>query len=489
MGSKEPIRAALVGLQWGDEGKAKVVDEMVQEAKAADDKARIWVVRYQGGTNAGHTMYIPMPDGSLVKFVTHAAPSGLTSGSDIAIGPHVAFDPEKFSVELADARRIFDYDAGVHISERTGVLLDYHRKIDALLESQRAGKIGTTGSGIGPFYSDNSRRDTRITFADYTGDNFPEKLEYVFEAKHSEIAASLELHVEAIAKLKEKLKAEGKELPPTNLPVTRNVQEYFDALAVLHQPIRNALKPYACRLEYRLNDALNNGEHIIFEGAQGTMLDVDFGTIPDITSSHLTAPHGLASCGMPRKAFKIYGIEKGYPTRVGGGFMPTLAGDDFGEETRINAGEKGATTGRDRRVGYPDWVLVKRSAMLNDVDGIILTRADNIQDQNIKVCTAYEFNGQTISEVPLKLDQVRPVYSGKIYRWHLWDGPKDLSKPELVDEVLREKRRAYVEAGIEGIPRELWKYVSDKDDYVGKPTVWISIGPARGEHIKVRPIN
>jgi adenylosuccinate synthase len=480
----EAIRALFVGLQWGDEGKAKVLDDKIQEAVQMNDKRR-WVVRFQGGANAGHSMYIPV-DGKLVSFAVHAAPSGLTSKSDVAIGPQVAFDPVKFSREVAEARALFGYGAGIHISERTGVSFDYHSKIDLWLEGLRAKKagkeIGTTGSGIGPFYADNARRDTRITFADYVGDNFLDRIREVFESKDFEVSEALKFYE---WRMKE-LESQGKPLPKTSLPITSNKQKYLEALIALHEPVRKELRDFRCRLEYRLNDALKNNEHIIIEGAQGALLDVDMGTIPDVTSSHLLAPHAFASLGLPREKFMVYGVEKIYPTRVGSGPMPTLADDDFGVETQRQGGEKGVTTGRPRRVGNPDWVLIDYTARINDIDAIILTRVDVVQDKTIKVCTAYDVNGEITREVPLNLHGVKPIYENRQYKWHLWDGPTDLSKPELVDEALRDKRKAYVEAGYAGLPEELQEYVGDHDEYIGKPTAGISIGPARGEMVKVK---
>jgi len=452
----------VVGMLWGDEGKAKILDELVQEAKE-DNNQKVWVVRFQGGPNAGHTMCVRKDD-ELVKFVTHAAPSGLTSNSEIAIGPHTAFDTEKFMKELNEARELFNYDAGIHISERVGILFDYHRIIDGLQEAKRKNKVGTTKSGIGPFYMDNANRATRITFADYVGDNFHDKLKEVLKQKNKDLE-------------------EAKSLIPEFEDYS--LSNYIEKLIAVHNPIREELKEFVCRLEYRLREALENGENIIGEGAQGTMLHVNMGTIPDVSSSHLLAPEGLASLGLPRRAFKIYGIEKIYPTRVGNGFMPTLAEDEFGVETQKNSGEAGATTGRKRRVGYPDWVISKYAAMLNDLDGIYLTRADCVQDKDLKVCTAYEIDGQEIAEVPLKLEIAKPFYSDKTYRWHLWDGTKDLSDPLKADKELAEKRKSLVEAGRDGLPEGLREFVENHDEYVRVPTIGVSIGPARGETIKL----
>lgn len=442
----------IVGMQWGDEGKGKIIHEQAKIAKEENNK-KTWIVRYQGGPNAGHTVYVRMPTGEIIEFISHSAPSGLTNNSDIAVGAHVAYDTEKFLNEVRDARRLFGYSAGIHISERVGILFDYHRKLDALEEATSNKKIGTTKSGIGPFYRDNANRRTRITFNDYVGDNFHDKLKDVLEIKKNELKDIIN-------------------------------PDYIDELIALHDPIRKELKEYKCRLEYRLRDAFDNKENIIIEGAQGAMLDVDMGSIPLVTSSHLLSLHAFPSLGLPRNPFKIYGVQKAYPTRVGEGSMPTLADDEFGNKTQINSGEIGATTGRDRRVGYPDWVLAKYATLINDLDGIYLTRADCVQDKDIKVCTLYEFDNKQVPEVPLKLDKVKPIYDSKRYNWHLWDGLTDLSKPMEVDKLLRPIRKSYVDKGFNGLPKGLLDYKKDFEAYVGKPIVGISIGPAEDETVR-----
>ncbi len=451
------ILEAYVGLQWGDEGKGKIVDERVTCAQSLDDGKRTIVIRYQGGNNAGHSVYVRDPQsGELKKFVTHAAPSGLTSNADIAIGPHVAFNPGSFLRELEDARDLFHYSGNVLISERVGVLFEHHRIIDAWYESQGGtNKVGTTRQGIGPFYSDNARRTTRITFGEYISDRFPAKLHEVLCMKRVEL-----LQADVV------------------------LDTYEGQILALHAPIRAALAPYAQRLEYRLQEYLSRGDHIFIEGAQGTGLDLDMGTIPDQTSSHLLAPHAFPMLGLSRSLFSIYGVEKVYPTRVGEGVLPTLALDAYGENTAQNAGEFGATTGRKRRVGYPDWVFVRRSAMINDCDGIYLMRADNVQDVDLKACIAYRHpSGEVSAEVPLSLEGVQPEYNKKQYRWHLWDGPKNLSKPEDVDVILRSLRKQYVDEGFHRLPDDLLEYVEDHDNFVGVPTMGISIGPSRGETV------
>jgi adenylosuccinate synthase len=390
----------------------------------------------------------------LKKFVAHAAPCGIASNTDLGIGPQTAFDPEKFMKELKEAKEIFgDYTGRIMISERTGVLLDYHRMLDMFQEKKRLHKVGTTAFGIGPFYMCNAERTTRITFADYVSDRFPEKLK------------------EVLKWYRRPLNAMGK----------RSINDYCEELLAVHNPIREELKDFNERLEYKLQEYIKNDHNIIIEGAQGTYLDVDMGTIPDQTSSHLLAQDAFSGLGLSRKDFKIYGIEKVYPTRVGSGPMPTLA-----EELQIvgeNAGEKGATTGRVRRVGYPDWVLIRRAAMINDIDGIFLTRADNAQDIDWKVCTEYKFENKFIKEVPLDLSKVIPSYEMTKYNWHLFDAPKNLSNPAEVDEQLRPLRKTIVEAGDYNLPLELLGYINAHDTYVGRPIVGVSIGPERGETI------
>lgn len=451
-----PVREAYVGLQWGDEGKGKIVDERVAYAQSFEDGKRVVVIRYQGGANAGHSVYVrDARSGELKKFVTHAAPSGLTSNADIAIGPHVAFNPMQFLKELDDARTTFGYSGRVLISERVGVLLDYHRKLDAFYETQTGKHVGSTKQGIGPFYSDNARRTTRITFGEYVSD-------------------CLELKLRSVISLKER------ELKEAGIWSS----SYVDELLAQHAPAREALRLYTERLEYRLRDYLSSGDHIIIEGAQGTGLDVDMGTIPDQTSSHLLAPHAFPILGLPRRAFSIYGVEKIYPTRVGEGVLPTLAEDEFGTSIVKNAGEFGATTGRQRRAGYPDWVFARRSAFINDCDGVYLMRADNVQDWDLKVCTSYRLpDGCSSDEVPMSLEGVQAEYNLKSYRWHLWDGPSDLSRPEEVDSVLRLLRGRYVSGGYECLPEGLRHFIHDHDCHVGVPTVGISIGPSRGETV------
>ena len=454
MAQDEQVLEAFVGLQFGDEGKGKIVDERVCRAIDLKDGKRVVVVRYHGGANAGHTVLVRDPSGKLVKFVTHSAPTGLTSNSDIAIGPDVAFNPITFANELDSAAQIFGYCGKVLISNRVGILFEFHKSLDSHSEKNDSLNVGSTKQGIGPFYQDNTKRTTRVTFEDYVSTRFADRLKEVLTLKRKELE---------------------------NAGIWS--EELFDRIFEEHKYARERLKLFGANLEYSLRrDYLDAGNHIIIECAQGTGLDVNMGDIPNVTSSHLLAPFAFPSLGLPRSRFKIYGIEKIYPTRVGNGHLPSLANDEFAEIGK-NAGEVGATTGRKRRVGYPDWIFVKRAAIINDCDGIIITRADNVQDNSIKVCNKYECNGELTDEVSSSLTGSNAAYGDKRYIWHLWDGPKDLSDPLLVDDALKNRRAEYVKNGFDSLPTQLKQFVKDHDEFTKCKTVGISIGPSRGETI------
>jgi adenylosuccinate synthase len=279
---RRQLLEAYVGLQWGDEGKGKLVDEAVHRAQQLADGRRTVVVRYQGGANAGHSVYVRKGD-ELVKFVTHAAPTGLTNNADIAIGPQVAFNPLAFADELEGARGLFRYDGRVLVSERAGVLMDYHKILDACWEKKAGGGVGTTKQGIGPFYVDNARRTTRITFADYVSEGFADTLGRVLRLKEPELRdAEPEFEAAGIRRA-----------------------ELLDMLVAKHDVVRRALRPFATNLEDSMYNHLTGGHHMIIEGGQGSGLDVDMGTIPDQTSSHLLAPHAFPSLGISRSPFNF----------------------------------------------------------------------------------------------------------------------------------------------------------------------------------------
>jgi len=454
------VLEAFVGLQWGDEGKGKIIGGRIEHINSLNDNKRTVVIRYQGADNAGHSSFVRDSTGNLIKFVTHAAPSGLPYNKDVAIAAHVALNPISFINEVNEARKLFNFNARILISERTSMIFDYHRKLDAWRENSNdsGNKVGSTKRGVGPVYEDRARRTTSINFEDYISNEFPDILRKVINRKKPELELA-------------------------GIIIGRN--NYFEELLDIHEPIRKELAQYTERLEYRLRDYLNNGDHILIEGAQGTGLDVDQGTIPYTTSSHLLSHSAFAATGLPRRKFKVYGVEKLYPTRVGSGIMPTFDFGDFGTKVGKNAGEIGASTGRKRDVGYPDLVFLKHSAMINDCDGIITTRVDNVQDMEIKVCTGYDYKGNLTDEVPLDLRNVKPVYDKKRFIWHLWEGPGDLSDPLKVDAALRQHRQKYVKEGFYSLPSNCKDYFAFKDNFVGVPTVGISIGPESGEIINL----
>lgn len=448
------VKLGIVGALGGDEGKGKVVDEMVNYAKELNDGKRIIVIRFQGGANAGHTLYVKGKDGQLKQFITHSSPSGLASNVDIAIGPDVAFNPINFYEEITSAKEIFGFNKEVLISERTGILFDHHKMIDAYREDNAVKKIGTTKSGIGPFYEDNARRNTRITFNDYVSDNFSKKLKEVLDIK------KLELEVIGI-----------------------DISKYYNETILKHEKIRKELKKYSCRLEYKLQDYLKRDDHIIIEGAQGSILDINMGTIPDVTSSHLLLPYAFPSLGLSRKDFKIICVEKIYPTRVGSGYLPTLSEDGFGDSTVTRGGEFGATTGRKRRVGYPDWVLAKRAALLNDADLFYLTRIDVVQGEELKVCNEYDIDGEKSIEVPLELSLAKPVYMDKTFTFRLWENVDNVSKALEVHDELSPLRQKIIKGGYTNLPQGLKDFVEEHDKFVGCKTLGISLGPATGETV------
>ena len=452
MQSDNQVLEVIVGLLWGDEAKAKVLKERAERAKRRNPGKRTVVARFNGCDNAGHTNMIINRIGRPVKFPAHMTTGGLVTNSDMAIGPDVGFNPISFLSELDLAKKSIDYEGRILISERAGVLFNYHREIDRMREKDGGG-VGTTIKGNGPVYEDNARRTTRLTFADYLSARFPERLREVLELKKSEL-------VEA----------------------GLNLDTLFESICAEHIESRERLKGTASQLEYELRNYLDRGDNILLEGAQGNGLDVSLGDLPNVTSSHVLAPHGLASLALPRERFKIIGIEKIYATRVGKGDMPTYATDDFAD-VGDQSGEVGVTSGRKRRVGYPDWVMAKRGVMLNDCDAVIITRADCVQDREIKTCIAYRVNGIVTTHVPMSLKGVEPVYSGSRYRWSLWPGERNLADPVAVDKALKQVREDYVRKGFEGLPGSVKEFRKAHDEFVGCKSIGISIGPASGETV------
>ncbi len=365
----------LIGSQWGDEGKGKIVDILSENYQ--------YVVRYQGGANAGHTVEIGNN-----KYVLHLIPSGiLREGVNCVIGNGVVLDPKVFieELELLKAQGI-DFKGRLFISNKLNIILPYHKILDTVNEKKSKSAIGTTGRGIGPSYVDKYMRNG-IRAIDLLNDvNFYEKLVHNVEIKNQLFTKIYDIE-----------------------PVDAD-QIYKEYLPYVHQ-----LKEYIIDTEYLLNQAIDEGNNILLEGAQGSNLDVDFGTYPFVTSSNPTAGGACTGSGIPpTKITDVYGIVKAYTTRVGNGPFPTELLDETGELLRKEGAEFGATTGRPRRCGWLDLFLLKYSTMINGIKNVAVTKLDvlSIFDE-IKICVGYEYKGKKLENFnpdPYILEDVTPVY-------------------------------------------------------------------------------
>jgi len=366
----------LVGTQWGDEGKGKIIDFL--------SKNMHYIVRYQGGNNAGHTVWVK---GS--QFILHLIPSGiLWPSKKCVIGNGVVVDPHVLLEEIDELKkRGIRVEGRLFISELAHVIFPYHRTLDKLKEAQRGdARIGTTGRGIGPAYIDKVSR-TGIRMIDLLSKES-------FEAK-------LKVNVEEINRA---LKNYYKE-PPID----------FDALVKEYEGYARILKPYVVNVSALLNNAIDEKKSILFEGAQGTLLDVDFGTYPFVTSSNSTSGGACTGTGVgPTKIDGVIGVLKAYTTRVGEGPFPAEFDPEMSKEIREKGGEYGATTGRPRRCGWLDMVMVHHSVMVNGITEFSLTKLDVLSGlDKIKICVAYKINGKVCKEFPADmslLDKVIPVY-------------------------------------------------------------------------------
>jgi adenylosuccinate synthase len=421
----------VVGAQWGDEGKGKVVDIYTEHA---DD-----IVRYQGGNNAGHTLVVGSE-----KIVLHLIPSGiLHEGKRCIIGNGVVLDPEVFIKEitkLKESGRIKD-DACLLLSESLHIIMPYHKRIDIAREARSGDKkIGTTGRGIGPCYEDKiGRRGIRLM------DLINEE---VFTRKLKEFLVEKNFLLENL--LGEK-------------PCS------FDEILAEYRGYAEILKKYMADTSLVLDKDLKAGKKVLFEGAQGTLLDVDHGTYPYVTSSSTCAGGACTGSGVsPRDIHEIIGISKAYVTRVGSGPFPTELLDATGEQLRQTGGEFGATTGRPRRCGWFDTMVIRYAVRVNGLTGIALTKLDVLSDfDTIKVCTGYTFQGKALETLPAALEifeNCQPVYE-ELPGWRT-----DITGATSFEE-LPETARAYV--------RRL-------EELAGCPIVMVSVGPRRDQTIVLR---
>jgi len=412
----------LIGSQWGDEGKGKIIDVLTANAD--------WVVRYQGGNNAGHTVEIGDQ-----KYVLHLTPSGiLRETCKCVIGNGLVVDIVGLMGELKElVERGIPLENRLFISDRAHMVLQYHKEIDGAKEGKRSAgkKIGTTKRGIGPAYSDK---------ADRIGLRMGDILEPDF----------LDM-VKAKAAIKnEILKNMGAD--PLDI----------DQLIVQVEEAANYLRPFICDTIPLLHEAVANQDEILFEGAQGVMLDVDFGTYPFVTSSSTGAGGAPAGSGIPPNAIdRVVGIVKAYTTRVGEGPFPTELHDDMGMHIAKVGHEFGATTGRPRRCGWFDAVIARYSAMVGGINEWALMKLDVLDDvETIKVCVAYECDGERITHVPAsirKLERCTPVYE-EIAGWNT-----PTTECTRWDEL----------------PEQAQKYIQYLEELTGVKVSILSVGPKR----------
>ena len=396
------MNIVIVGTQWGDEGKGKIIDILSQEVD--------YIVRYQGGNNAGHTVVVASRE-----YIFHLIPSGiLHKGKICCIGNGVVVDPAVLLHEISDlAKAGINIDGRLKISDLAHVILPYHKILDQLRETKRENKIGTTGRGIGPCYADKIARcgirmidllNPRV-FSDKLKDNLKEKNE-IFKKVYNHSGFSFnKIYKEYLGYTKE-------------------------------------LSGYICNSAILINEALKNRKDILFEGAQGTFLDIDFGTYPFVTSSSATAGGACIGSGVsPVVIDKVVGVAKAYTTRVGEGPFPTEFAAGFGKFMREKGNEFGATTGRPRRCGWLDTVMLKESVMLNGISELAIMKMDILDGlKTIKVCVAYKYKGKLFREFPHDLEMLKkakPVYK----EFSGWDKTKN--KPRTYKE-LQPNARSYL---------------------------------------------
>jgi adenylosuccinate synthase len=423
----------VIGAQWGDEGKGKVVDLLTEHAQV--------VVRFQGGNNAGHTLVVGGQ-----KTVLHLIPSGiLHAGKTCVIGNGVVVDPAVLVKEL-DAlkeRGFLKDDAHFLISDNAHVIFPWHKLLDSYREKARGvSAIGTTGRGIGPAYEDKvARRGIRVRDLLH-----PERLRRRIDERLPGVRDEL----------RELCRAANEQAPELD---AQKYQEEFSALG-------ERLRPYVHDVSLYLAGQVQRGARILFEGAQGTLLDVDHGTYPFVTSSNCVAGNAATGSGLgPTTIDKVMGISKAYTTRVGGGPFPTELTDETGDRLRKVGDEFGATTGRPRRCGWLDGVVLRYAVRVNGLWGMALTKLDVLSGlKTLQICNAYELDGKRITELPgdyEDLARVKPVYE----TLHGWD--EKLAGVRTFDEL----------------PENAKRYVRRVEEICGVPVVCISVGADRGETV------
>jgi adenylosuccinate synthase len=414
----------LLGLQWGDEGKGKIVDYFAGKYDV--------VVRFQGGPNAGHTLYV---EGK--KMVLRTIPSGIFHEHVInLIGNGVVLDPVSFRQECEELRALgIDLSKKLFISEKTHLIIPTHRALDQASEQAKGKeKIGSTLRGIGPAYMDKTGRNS-LRVGDIRRGDFSSAYERL-KKKHLELLGHYGFHQD----------------------ITQWEQDFFSAVEYLKG--MNIVSG-----EYMINDLLRQGKKAMAEGAQGSMLDVDFGTYPYVTSSNTISAAVCTGLGVPPTAIRdVLGVTKAYCTRVGGGPFPTELFDQTGEDLARIGHEFGAVTGRPRRCGWIDLVALHYTCMINGVTQLVMTKADVLDHfDTIKACTEYRLDGQTTRQLPFRLESetLKPVYE----TFAGWNN----SCAECT---------TFAE-----LPKEMTQYIRFVEQYLEAPVKYLSTGPGRDQII------
>jgi adenylosuccinate synthase len=416
----------ILGLQWGDEGKGKIVDYFAPNYDI--------IARFQGGPNAGHTLYVGDK-----KVVLHQIPSGIFHQNTInIIGNGVVLDPVTLKRECETVAAFgIDVKKNLFISQRTNLIVPTHRALDKASETQKGeSKIGSTLKGIGPSYMDKTGRNA-LRVGDITDKSFI--TQYIkLRLKHQKLLDNFHF----------------------NEDITQWEEEFFDAIEFLRTlNIVNG--------EYFINEKINNGKKVLAEGAQGSMLDIDFGTFPFVTSSNTISAGVCTGLGVaPQKIKEVLGVTKAYCTRVGGGPFPTELNDETGEELRKIGNEFGATTGRPRRCGWIDLVALKYTCMLNGITKVIMTKADVLDSfKNLNVCTSYLINGSETDKVPFQLTHAEVKADYKSF------GGWNCDSTTLKNG--------------DNLPGAMQRYISFINQYIGAPIGYVSNGPQREQIVKI----
>lgn len=431
----------LLGLQWGDEGKGKIVDVLTPKYDI--------IGRFQGGPNAGHTLEF-----NGIKHVLHTIPSGIFHDNSVNIvGNGVVIDPVIFKKELDALKKMnVDYKKKLLISRRAHLILPTHRLLDAASEAAKGKeKIGSTLKGIGPTYMDKTGRNG-LRVGDVASPEFREKYDFLV-AKHKELLNAYGYPYEQLIEIAYRQNASFHAIE----------QAWFDSIDVL-----NELQHIDC--EHYVDNALKTNKTILAEGAQGSLLDIDFGSYPFVTSSNTICAGACTGLGVsPGRIGEVIGIFKAYCTRVGSGPFPTELEDETGERMRKEGNEFGSTTGRPRRCGWLDLPALKYAIMINGVTQLIMMKVDVLSIfDTIRICTHYNYQGKKIDYLPYDTsgNQVVPVYTD-MKGWN-----KDLTALDSID----------------AIPPELNDYIAFIEKELNVPITIVSVGPDRKQTLIRKPV-